>query len=104
VATVLSDLGPARTATEAKRNVVTAVRLTAAELGNTPAVCRASYVHPMVIARYLDEGVTIESAAPRRVSRAQRIGHAPEERALLRFLDLYFPERRRRRRIERRAA
>jgi DNA topoisomerase I len=104
VATVLSDLGPARTPTEAKRNVVTAVRLTAAELGNTPAVCRASYVHPMVIARYLDEGVTIESAAPGRVSRAQRIGHAPEERALLRFLDLYFPERRRRRRIERRAA
>ena len=34
-------------------------RIVAAELGNTPAICRKSYVHPIIIARYLDDGETI---------------------------------------------
>src|SRR3954466_12227408 len=58
-ATVLPEIGPAKSLTEARRNVALAMRLVAAELGNTPTVCRSSYVHPMVIARYLDEGETI---------------------------------------------
>jgi DNA topoisomerase IB len=45
-ATVLSDIGPPATPTEAKRNVATAVRLVAAELGNTPTIARKSYIHP----------------------------------------------------------
>jgi DNA topoisomerase-1 len=93
LATVLDDLGPAEREREAKKNVVLAVRLVAAELGNTPAICRASYVHPIVIARYLDGGETI---AVSRATRRPRHGHAPEERALIRFLDRHFPERRRR--------
>jgi DNA topoisomerase I len=104
LATVLADMGPAASAREANRNVVTAVRLVAAELGNTPTICRKSYVHPIVIARYLDAGETIALSAAARARRAARaagkgIGaHAPEERALIRFLDQHFPERRRRRR------
>jgi DNA topoisomerase-1 len=97
-ATVLGDLGPAESAREAARNVALAVRLVAAELGNTPAICRASYVHPLVIARYVDAGVTITPDS-RFVGKGQRRttpGHTPEERALLGFLDRYFPERRRR--------
>jgi len=94
-ATVLAELGPARSETEAKRNVATAMRLVAAELGNTPAICRKSYVHPIVVARYLDEGDTIR--LPRQYhSRAGEYAHSPEERALIRFLDVHFPERRRR--------
>ena len=58
-ATVLAELGPARSETEARRNVATAMRLVAAELGNTPAICRTSYVHPIVVARYVDDGETI---------------------------------------------
>jgi DNA topoisomerase-1 len=42
------------TTTEAKRNVVSAIRDTADRLGNTSAVCRASYVHPVVVEAYLD--------------------------------------------------
>jgi DNA topoisomerase I len=108
-ATVLAELGPASTPTEAKRNVMTAVRLVAAELGNTPAICRASYVHPLVIGKYLDEGETIQLAARRRGASKVKAGkadatkdggHAIEERALLRFLDEHFPERRRRRRAD----
>jgi len=93
-ATVLAELGPAQSVTEGKRNVATAMRLVAAELGNTPAICRASYVHPIVVARYLDDGETIRLPA-RYHARAGSYAHSPEERALIRFLDTHFPERRR---------
>jgi DNA topoisomerase-1 len=94
-ATVLAELGPARTETEAKRNVATTMRLVASELGNTPTICRKSYVHPLIVARYLDEGETIRLSSRHRVG-ADSYAHSPEERALIRFLDTHFPERRRR--------
>jgi DNA topoisomerase-1 len=104
LATVLADLGPAASEREATKNVTMAVRLVAAELGNAPAICRGSYVHPIVIARYLDAGETI--ALPRRGASDRRVrgGYYPEERALLDLLDRYFPERRRRVRPEERVA
>ena len=92
-ATVLADLGPPLSPMAAKRNVALAMRLVSAELGNTPTVCRSSYVHPMVIARYLDEGETIAlPQRPRPTSAAVR--HSAEERALIAFLEKHFPERR----------
>jgi DNA topoisomerase-1 len=101
VATVLADLGQPASGREAKGNVVLAVRLVAAELGNTPAICRASYVHPIVIARYVDEGETIVlPARSARASSRSAGGHYPEERALIRFLDRHFPERRKKIRPE----
>jgi DNA topoisomerase-1 len=39
---------------DAKRNVVRAIETVAEKLGNTPAVSRASYVHPQVIDAYLE--------------------------------------------------
>jgi DNA topoisomerase-1 len=98
-ATVLAELGPARSEAEAKRNVATVMRLVAAELGNTPAICRKSYVHPIVVARYLDEGETIR-LPDRYHATASEYAHSPEERALIRFLDEHFPERRRRARAD----
>ena len=92
-ATVLAEIGTARSPSEAKRNVALAMRLVAAELGNTPTVCRSSYVHPMVIARYLDEGETI--TLPRRPkAQSSEERHTVEERALIEFLERHFPERR----------
>jgi DNA topoisomerase-1 len=96
VATVLSDLGAPANDREAKKNVVLAIRLVSAELGNTPAICRSSYVHPIILARYLDHGETILP----RVAGKTAAGHYPEERALIRFLDEHFPERRKRVRPE----
>ena len=93
-ATVLSELGPAPGERQARQNVVTAVRLVAAELGNTPAICRASYVHPIVVARYLDAGDVIEPVTARRAEPHEHHRLAPEERALIAFLDRHFPERR----------
>ena len=84
------------------------MRLVAAELGNTPTVCRQSYVHPLVVARYLDAGETIAPFLPPARGAAARVrpgspAHRPEERALIGFLDRWFPERRRRRSRRRRA-
>jgi DNA topoisomerase-1 len=94
-ATVLAELGPAKTPSEAKRNVALAMRLVSSELGNTATICRKSYVHPIVIARYLDEGETIPLPRARRRAANRGQAHSPEERALIAFLDRHFPERRR---------
>jgi DNA topoisomerase-1 len=66
-----------------ERNVVTAIKEVAESLGNTPAVCRKHYVHPAVVASYL-EG-TLERAFTRR-TREARTGLRAEEVALMRFL------------------
>jgi DNA topoisomerase-1 len=92
-ATVLADLGPAKSRTARNKNVVTAVRLVAAELGNTPAICRKSYVHPVILTRYLRSGATI-SVPNRSKMKSSGAKYWPEEKALIDFLDEYFPERR----------
>ena len=45
---------PAESATAGKRQVAAAIKAVAAELGNTPAVCRKAYVHPVVVNAYLE--------------------------------------------------
>lgn len=103
-ATILADLGPPRSAAEAKRNVKLAVSLSALELGNTPAICRKAYIHPTVLSEYENAGRTVVS--PPHVSRRERrrssrhhsirevevlepVGYYPEELALMRFLERY---------------
>lgn len=44
--------GVAETETEAKKHVTAAIILTAQHLGNTPAICRKSYIHPGIIEAY----------------------------------------------------
>jgi DNA topoisomerase-1 len=46
--------------TEAKRNVVQAIKSVAARLGNTPSVCRKCYVHPAVLDCYMN-GALLET-------------------------------------------
>ena len=50
----LRALAPVESGRAAKKNVVEAVRLTADQLGNTPAVARRSYVHPAILDAYLE--------------------------------------------------
>ena len=86
-AIAFAERGPAETAAEQKRAVAAVMRRVGEELGNTPAVARASYVSPAVIDQYLD-GRTIEDFRPRhlRVVGARDVGLDPEEAALLSLL------------------
>ncbi|WP_332677825.1 DNA topoisomerase IB [Brevundimonas sp.] len=47
-ARALRDMDPPATPTEAKRRITVCVKAVAGLLGNTPTVCRSSYVHPKV--------------------------------------------------------
>src|SRR3954447_15317688 len=83
----LASLDAAASDTEAKRNLVAAIKTVSTRLGNTPAVCRRSYVHPGVLDAYL-EG----SLGDRLLRSAEQEGEAPpgtdpdEEAAVLELL------------------
>jgi DNA topoisomerase-1 len=55
----LQACGAGESAAQAKKAVVEAVKTVAAQLGNTPAICRKCYVHPVVIEAYV-EGSLLE--------------------------------------------
>lgn len=71
-------------ATQAKKNVVQAIRTVAERLGNTPAVCRKCYVHPAVLDIYM--AGALERAAQWRTEDdpAEEVRH--EEQALMDLL------------------
>jgi len=83
----LAERGPAETEAQAKQAVTAVCRKVSEKLGNTPAVCRASYISPAVIDQYLD-GRTLDDFRPRhlRVVSARDTGLDPEEQALLSLL------------------
>lgn len=71
----------------AKRNITRAIESVASQLGNTKTVCRKSYVHPAVIASYLDRSL-IETLKRRTEERLRADLHSltPEEAAVLALL------------------
>jgi DNA topoisomerase-1 len=86
-AVALAEHGPPASETEAKRAIAAACRRVGLELGNTPAVARASYISPVVVELFR-EGRTLESFRPRRdrILSARNRALLPEEAALLRLL------------------
>jgi len=81
-----------------KKAVVRAIEEVAEQLGNTPSVCRACYVHPEVIDRYLDG--TMVDALSLRARGVGRGAHAlrAEEAAVLGLLQARLARERRSRR------
>lgn len=78
----LSAVGYADTEAERKRRISAAIVNVARSLGNTPAVCRASYVHPAVLDAYRHDRLRlphVQRTAPRR-------GLSALEQAVLRML------------------
>lgn len=82
-----AEHGFPETVSAEKRSVTSVMRRVADQLGNTPAVCRASYVSPAVIEQYLDRR-TIHDFRPRhlRAVGARDSGLTPEEEATLSLL------------------
>jgi DNA topoisomerase I len=75
----LDALEPPASASAAKRSIAAAIRDVASALGNTPAVCRASYVHPRILESFA--AGSLPRAATRRLRGLDRW-----ESDLLRFL------------------
>lgn len=84
---LLRELEPYTSATEAKKNIVEAIKKVAQRLGNTPAVCRKCYIHPAVLEAYLN-GDTVQAA--KRELDKEIAAHAnalrQEERTLVQLL------------------
>jgi DNA topoisomerase-1 len=51
-ARLLNECGAPRSETDAKKQIVAAVKRVAEALGNTPAVCRQHYIHPAILDAY----------------------------------------------------
>lgn len=86
-AMLLREFEPYESQTQAKKNVVAAIKAVSERLGNTPSVCRKCYVHPEVLVKYMD-GPTVqevEEAVEQEVDH-QLTALKAEEHALLRML------------------
>ncbi|MEP6925076.1 MAG: DNA topoisomerase IB [Pyrinomonadaceae bacterium] len=83
----LAEIGAAENNSQLKKNIVRIIKTVAERLGNTPAVCRNSYVHPTVIACY-EKGITIGEFVPRTKRQIHKLEpeYLPEEAGLLKLL------------------
>jgi DNA topoisomerase-1 len=73
--------------TAAKREVSTAIKSVAHDLGNTPAVCRSAYIHPRVLDAFTEGSLPDGEAVPNHPS----VGLSDEEKSVLRLLKASLP-------------
>jgi len=91
----LAMQGQGTSKTDRKRRIRKAIVATSEQLGNTPAVCRSSYICPRLLDEYL-EGKPFEMLRKtRKGSPVVRVGLSMEEKALLKFLRETIADRRR---------
>ena len=83
----LAEIGSGDDEQIRKKNIVRAVKTVAGHLGNTPTVCRGSYIHPTVLAAY-ERGITLDEFTTKKLRSIRRIenDYEPEERALIKLL------------------
>jgi len=86
-AMLLREFEPYETQTQAKKNVLQAIKSVAERLGNTPTVCRKCYIHPAVLEQYYSGAMlqAIETEVAEQVDR-QLVELREEEFALLKLL------------------
>lgn len=84
-AVCLRGMGPSSSHAEGRRIVRHAIESVAKQLGNTAAVCRASYVHPAVVEAY-EDGSLFTLRLPENASRNSGTGLTAEERMVVRLL------------------
>jgi DNA topoisomerase-1 len=83
-ATTLSSFDRCRSQAEARRNIVRAVSQVADRLGNTKAVCRKSYIHPLVFDAYGSGSLMLNVRNPGQMPNGDNLD--AQERAVLAFL------------------
>ena len=84
----LREIGPTRLLKHKKSNIAKAIDRVAERLGNTRAVCRQYYIHPVVLEAY-QRGHVIPPAerAPKRRAPARKL--RADEIAVLRFIEAH---------------
>jgi DNA topoisomerase-1 len=88
VTEALQEMGGFDTQTQAKKNVVQAIKEAAQELGNTPAICRKCYVHPTIIDAYMDGSLlNFLKRQTEQEKKPSKEGLRPEESLVLAFLE-----------------
>ena len=82
---------------QAKKNVVAAIEHVASRLGNTKAVCRKCYVHPVILDSYLGGTLTeqLQHKAEKEMKHLSKL--PPEEAAVISVLQQHLKESRPRR-------
>lgn len=86
-ALALEQIGPGKSKTAIKRNIVAAIKSTATRLGNRPPACRKYYLHPAVLDAYADG--TLLSALKRADTTTLPHGLRREELAVMALVKLY---------------
>jgi DNA topoisomerase I len=84
---MLEELGTFESETQAKKNVVQAIKAASTELGNTPAICRKCYVHPGIIDAYMNGSLLnfLKLHSEKELA-ASTDGLRPDEAVVLAFL------------------
>jgi DNA topoisomerase I len=83
----LLDCEPCASEREGRARINECAAIVAERLGNTPAICKACYIHPAVFERYLD-GTLVELVEGPAVSDGAGLdGLSDEELVLLAFLE-----------------
>ncbi len=82
----LAEIGCCNEEKLSNKNILKAVKKVAEQLGNTPTVCRRSYIHPKVIKSY-QTGITLDEFSPRKKRKIKRLQseNEAEEKALLKL-------------------
>ena len=83
----LAAIGAAEGENNLKKNIVKAVKKVAEQLGNTPTVCRASYIHPTILKSY-ESGVTLSEFEKKR-KRAIKLAQAEYEAEEIALMKLF---------------
>lgn len=83
-AIALARMPPATSRTARRRAATSVACIVAQRLGNTPAVCRKSYIHPLLFSRWLTGSLDAELASLRRSIAAGGAGVEKRVIALLR--------------------
>jgi DNA topoisomerase-1 len=82
-----AEIGACTSEAHAKRNIVDAVKRTAARLGNRPATCRNYYIHPAIFDAYLDGTLSKTIQPPPEGAESHtESGLHPEEEMVVRLL------------------
>jgi DNA topoisomerase-1 len=91
-AEALAEAGPTESRVEATKTVRAVIKGVAARLGNTPTVCRASYIHPGIIDTYLNDRFGHDLLLAGRTGGDSAHGLRPAEQAVVELLRGRDPE------------